>query len=171
MRQPKLEQRRCRCSTEGRLQSRGDDPASDELDHPHQGRQGKQTEREVKRTCKSSVNSRQKEHSQLQTRSIRRNERAQPTAGRRIDKKNGYEHTQQQGQSGQETKTAKVRERTLEKSRRTDELVTAERDDREARIAATGAVKAGNATSRPREEKQHKVVRRTSNTQLGWRRS
>ena len=40
--------------------------------------------------------------------SIRRSERAQPTAGRRIVKKNGNERTQQQEQSGQETKTAKV---------------------------------------------------------------
>ena len=40
--------------------------------------------------------------------SIRRNERAQPIAGRWIDKKNGNERTQQQGQSGQETKTVKV---------------------------------------------------------------
>ena len=40
---------------------------------------------------------------------FRKNERAQPTAGRRIDKQNGHERTQQQELSGQETKTAKVR--------------------------------------------------------------
>ena len=49
-----------------------------------------------------------KERSQRQARSIRRSKRAQPTAGRRFDKNNGNERTQQQGQSGQETKTAKV---------------------------------------------------------------
>ena len=91
-----------------------------------------------------------KEHSQLQARSIRRSERAQPTAGRRIDKKIGNERTQQQGQSEQETKKAKV---SLSGE------VAAERDDLEARIAATGGVKAGNATSEPREEKQHSAVR------------
>ena len=58
-----------------------------------------------------------------------------------------------------------------EKSRRTDELVTAERNDQEAWIAATGGVKAGNTTSGPREEKQHCAVLGTSNTQVGWRRS
>ena len=87
--------------------------------------------------------------------SIRRSERAQPTASRRIVKKNGNERTQQQEQSGQETKTAKVS--LSGEARRTDELVTAERDDREARIAATGGVKTGNATSGPREKQRGAV--------------
>ena len=36
--------------TKTALQSRGDNPAGDEQDHQHHGRQGKQTRREAKRT-------------------------------------------------------------------------------------------------------------------------
>ena len=68
--------------------------------------------------------------------------------------------------SSLDKKPRQRRYHSLEKLRRTGELVTAERDDREAWIAATGGVKAGNATSGPREEKQHSAVRGTSNTQL-----
>ena len=72
-----------------------------------------------------------KEHSQQQAEgSIRRMEMSVPNSRSSLDKK-----------------LKQRRYYSLEKSRRTDELVTAERDDREAQIAATGGVKAGNATS------------------------
>ena len=58
-----------------------------QVDHQHHGRHGNMKERAV---------------------SIRRTGRAQPTAARRIDEKNGNERTLLQEQSGQETKTAEV---------------------------------------------------------------
>ena len=91
----------------------------------------------------------EKEHCQLQADRSKRNERAEPTAGRRIDRETWLRAYPTAGTVWQEAKTAKVRERNMKKPRRTDELVAAERRDREVWITA--------------KEKQHSAVRGTRN--------